>query len=210
MRSITLLCTLVASLLVGTHALPAATNENFDPSKVYIEELVFAGTGCPQNTAVANFNPSRTTFTILFDQFIAQAGPGIPMAENRKNCVFNVKVHLPSGFQYSIVTVDYRGYTTLDDKVTAAIETSYYFAGSLQQVSVRSPFVGPMTKDYTFRDTLDIATTVWSACGQSENLNANTRIRVDNTRNPKASGILTTDSVDGKVQHVLGLAWRKC
>jgi len=46
---------------------------------------------------------------MLFDSFVASVGAGIPITESRKNCQINVKMHVPNGWQFSVMTVDYRG-----------------------------------------------------------------------------------------------------
>jgi len=50
-------------------------------------------------------------------------------------------------------------------------------------------------KDYTYRDTFDLATTVLSPCGVASVLNIQSDIRVSNSKNTKGSGYIATDSV---------------
>ncbi|KAI9141044.1 hypothetical protein BKA69DRAFT_1038845 [Paraphysoderma sedebokerense] len=181
-----------------------------NPDNVYLEDIIYAGSGCPAGTATAAFNEDRTTFTVLFDNYIASAGPGIPVVENRKDCQFNLKVHIPPGYQYSVATVDYRGFVQLDAGVTALQKSSYYFAGELRQSTKEVPFYGPQNKDYVFRDSFDFSSQVWSSCTESQTMNINTQVRIDNSRNTIGRGSMTTDSIDGKVQQILGLSWKKC
>ncbi|KAI9141959.1 secreted protein [Paraphysoderma sedebokerense] len=181
-----------------------------NPNEVYLEEVTYAGSGCPKDTARASFNDERTAVTVLFDQYVASAGPGIPMSENRKNCQLNVKVHIPRGYQYSVATVDYRGFVQLDPTVTALQRSAYYFAGELREAVKQAPFYGPVEKDYVFRDTFDFQSMVWSSCTESTTMNINSQIRIDNSRDRKKSGTMTTDSIDGKVKQILGITWRKC
>ena len=54
---------------------------------------------------------------------------------------------------------------------------------------------------------MDVVT--WSPCGKAGAVNINSQVRLTST-NPKASGQLTTDSVDLKFTQVLYLQWRKC
>src|SRR5690242_2282373 len=69
-----------------------------DPNTITIKKLSYGGTGCPAGTASVNLSEDATSFTLIFDQFLAQIGPGIPLAESRKNCQVNLTLHVPQGF----------------------------------------------------------------------------------------------------------------
>ncbi|KAI9141041.1 hypothetical protein BKA69DRAFT_1076887 [Paraphysoderma sedebokerense] len=167
----TVLVSLLSLIALASAAAPRAAAVP-DRNTVYLEDIKYAGSGCPAGSASAAFNDERTTFTVLFDNYIASAGPGIPIGENRKNCQLNLKVHIPPGYQYSVATVDYRGFVQLDSGVTALQKSSYYFAGELRQATKEIPFYGPQNKDYVFRDTFDFQSLVWSSCNESQNMNS--------------------------------------
>ena len=57
-----------------------------DPSQVYIRGINFAGSGCPAGSVSTNVAPDAKAFTLLFDQYIAEGGPGVPASSTRKNC----------------------------------------------------------------------------------------------------------------------------
>ncbi|KAJ3412621.1 hypothetical protein HDV05_000432 [Chytridiales sp. JEL 0842] len=177
-----------------------------DPSKVFIESLTYGGSGCPQGTVSRNFNPTKTAFTLIFDQYIASIGPGIPVAERRKNCNLNIGLRVPQGWQYSIATVDYRGYMDLSRGVRGTQSASYYFQGEIAQARKDTPFNGPQTRSYTIRDSFGLQSTVWSPCGAKANVNIASSIALTGS----GTGLLTTDSIDGKVAQVYGLQWRRC
>src|SRR5947208_7771357 len=71
-----------------------------DPSKVWISGITTGGTGCPDGTVSQVFSDDRSTFTLIFDTYIASLGPGVPITESRKNCQLNINLHYPGGFQY--------------------------------------------------------------------------------------------------------------
>ena len=114
---------LFVSALIAS-ALAAAPGPN--PSQTYIAGLTYGGTGCPPGTVASSFSPDRTTFTMIFDSFIASSGPGVPVTDSRKNCQINVDMRYPSGWSYSIVSVDYRGYASLPAGVSATQKATYY------------------------------------------------------------------------------------
>jgi hypothetical protein len=57
----------------------------------------------------------------------------------------------------------------------------------------------------------DSTSIVWSPCGADGMLNINSQVRLSNpTNDPKASGLLTTDSTDLKFTQVVYVQWQKC
>lgn len=178
-----------------------------NPDEVYVQSIAYGGSGCPQGSVGSSFANDRKSFTLIFDSFVASQGPGVPATESRKNCQMSVNLRVPNGFQFSIGTVDYRGYVSLPAGVTARQKATYSFAGSSAQVSSGTNFTGPVSKDYLSRDEVPFSTVVWSACGAVAPVNINAEVR---TSGGASQAQITTDSVDGKVQHILGLRWRSC
>jgi hypothetical protein len=179
-----------------------------DPKQISITGITYGGTGCPQGTVSQQLNADKTAFTLLFDQYIAQMGPGLGFSGARKNCQINVALRIPQGWQYSVATVDYRGFMNLQAGVNAKQTASYYFQGSLATCRKETNFYGPAQRDYTLRDSFDVNTLVWSDCGAKANVNINSALFV--TGPSGRSGIITTDSIDGKVKQIYGLSWRRC
>jgi len=180
-----------------------------NPADVYVQSITYGGSGCPQGTVATSFSDDRETFTMIFDEFIASVGPGVPITEGRKNCQINVNLHIPQGWSFSIATADYRGYVELPAGMTATQESIYYFQGEVAQVSANCNFVGPVSKDYLVHDEIPLTSVVWSSCNVVRPVNANTQVRIVGGK-PGTSGQITTDSIDGKVTHILGFQWMKC
>jgi hypothetical protein len=202
-----------ALLALVASALAAPTVETRadrpDPSQVLIKGITTSGTGCPQGSVGKFLSADLTTFTLIFDKYVASIGPGIATTESRKFCQINLQLHYPSGFQYSIMKTIYRGYAALDAGVTGAQEATYYFSGQSNQVSTKSTFKGPLSKDYTIEDNIGVTSVIWSPCGADLPINIKSQISLTST-NKAASGLLTDDSVDGKITWVTGVQWRKC
>ncbi len=192
-------------------ALAATTASAFAdaPDYVEIKSIVYAGSGCPAGSVAENLSPDKQAFTLLFDEYIAEVGPGVSAREKRKNCQINVVLDFPGGWTFAIADIDYRGYASLQRGVTGVQQASYYFQGESKTGVLSTTMRGPLDKDYQIRDSLALTALVWAPCGAKRALNINSQIRLEsNSRN--ATGLLTTDSIDGSVKTIYNLHWKRC
>lgn len=172
-------------------------------------QVTYGGTGCPAGTVASVISSDRTTMTLIFDSYVASLGPGVAVTENRKNCQLNIDLLYPSGFQFSLLSADYRGYGALDAGVNGTQKSTYYFSGQTAQTSTETDFVGPMNTDYTINDKAYSTSVVLSPCGAEGLLNINSQVRLA-SNSKTATGVLTTDSVDTKFTQILYLQWQTC
>lgn len=198
--------TFAAALLTVASASAFAQGPN--PREVYINSIGFAGTGCPAGTVAGNISEDAKAFTLLFDSYTAEAGPGVLLGEGRKACQVNIDIHLPQGWQYSLFTVDTRGFLNLEAGTSAVQSNKYYFQGSLNGPTKTSNFSGPRVGDYTVRDLIGVTSMVWSPCGINRALNVNTSVRVAAAGGRRA--FATVDSIDGEFKLLYGIQWRRC
>lgn len=179
-----------------------------NPNQVRVNGIAYAGSGCPAGSVANLLAPDAKAFTLLFDSYVAEAGPGILLSAGRKNCQIAVDLRFPQGFSYSLFKVDYRGYAHIDRGATGIQQTRYYFQGSSSNAVMRSTYVGPRDENYQISDTLGISAVVWSPCGSSRALNMNTEVRVSASNGSRA--LMTVDSIDGELKHIYGIRWRRC
>lgn len=180
------------------------------PAWVEFDEINYGGTGCPQGTVSTIIAQDRKAFTVLLDEFIAEIGPDIPRKENRKFCQLTASLRYPAGWQFALMSFDYRGYVSLDKGVKGLQQTFYYFSGESNTKKFETPISGPIDDDYQSRDYVsnqDYLT--WSPCHNNRDLNIKSVVRLT-TKNRNKTGIMTLDSIDGSVQHTYGLVWRQC
>lgn len=178
------------------------------PQGVAFNKVTYGGLGCPQGTVSAIFAADRSSFTLLFDQYIASAGPGVPVTESRKSCQIAADVSVPAGWSFSVATVDYRGYVSLPPGGVAQQTSIYYFQGSQLQSQAGTTFRGPIAKDYLSSDAVKLEAVNWSVCNQNVPFNVKSQVRLSVPFGQ--SGQITTDSMDTKVEQIYGLLWRRC
>ena len=197
-----------ASPLPGPDTLPSTTD--IDLTKVYIEGITYAGSGCKAGSVAVSNSKDFTVFTLRFDSYVTSIGPGTQFTDRRKNCNLNVKLHYPKGYQYTLYQADYTGTANLEKGVSATQESQYWFARETPRATLRAKWSGPFSDNYNFRDTLVHDAWVWSPCGASTTLNINTQLNLDNTGYPQASGYIAPNGIDPNVKTLYGISWRKC
>jgi Domain of unknown function (DUF4360) len=183
-----------------------------DPSGVYVAALTANGTGCPAGTWDASISPDGTTFTVSFATYELMVNPG--QAFVVKDCQIGIDLKTPSGFTFAVNSFYYQGYNLLDsDGMTAQQTAKYYFMGNpVPGVTFQSNMTGPYDDSYLFANDVPVADLVWSPCGVTRRLNAQTRLILKNNAAKTGSGYLNMSTADGMVQNVFrfGFSWRHC
>lgn len=180
------------------------------PPYARVRSISYAGSGCPAGSVAKNISPDLQAFTLLFDQYIAEVGPGVPFLQRRKNCQLNIDLDFPSGWTYTLFTVDTRGYVALEPGVTATQTSSYYFQGQGSTARLATVLTGPTDRNYQARDQLGVSAYVWAPCGAQRSLNINTEVKAENRFNPGGHGLATVDSIDGQFKLIYGISWTRC
>lgn len=166
----------------------------------------YGGTGCPQNSASVALSPDQKSVSILFDQYVVEAGGGRRL--DRKTCNIAIPVTIPQGWSVSIFEVDYRGFVSIPSGGRAQFNVDYFFAGG-NGVRTTKTFASGTSRDYLLTDRLAAEALVWSACGAQTNLRVNTNMLVQsNYRGDQA--LATVDSADIQAGIVYHLQWRRC
>lgn len=174
---------------------------------IALGEASYGGTGCPVGTASVALSPDAKALSILFDQYVAEAGGA--KSFDRKNCNIAIPVHIPSGYSVSILAIDYRGFVGLPAGGRANLNVDYFLAGAGQGVRTTKRFVGAQNADYLTSHELGVEALVWSACGADTILRANTTLQVF-TNLKREQAMATVDSADVQAGLVYRLAWRQC
>lgn len=85
-------------------------------AQISLGDPEMSGLGCPQGTARATLSPDKTVLSLIFDQFIAEAGKTLGTDFAMKNCVVRVPVTIPAGKRVAITKAHYRGAVSLPGK----------------------------------------------------------------------------------------------
>lgn len=194
-----------------------AYSQSLAPSEqVFIKEVNTIGSGCRPESFALNLSSDKRAFTLTFSEFVAEIGPGIEPSQAYKNCAVTLRLSVPSGWQYSIGTFNYRGFMDLAPQVRAEHSTSYFFQGTGQTGSFTAYENGPLEKSFVYTDKVGLASAyipdTWSPCNAERALTFNPTIRLKllEGASPDAQSFITNDSVDGEIVQQFGLIWRQC
>ena len=121
-------------LAASALCLAAPSPQNAPPDQVRIDAFDVNGSGCRKGTVGAVFSSEKTVLSLSYSEYIASIGPGTKPADHQKNCLVTLNVHYPQGWQFSIFSVDYRGFKQLDKGVTGKQSSIYWFGGTRQDV----------------------------------------------------------------------------
>lgn len=226
----TFLISLTGLLLIASSSHAATVNQPVEREKVFrpgrsvargnerservdrirTGDLVHAGSGCPEGTMRAVFAPDSLSFTLLFDNFIAETVPGVKQTKDVMQCEALIPIEIPEGMQMEITRVDFRGFAALPHRgAWAQLHSVIQFrgvGGDLDRMNLRYQFMGPLMEDYEI--SADNVSEI-SPCGGTTTLRTMTQLRLVNNARHEATSI-TLDSIDGSSNAVYYVNWRKC
>ncbi len=162
---------------------------------VQILGATYNGSGCPINSVTVTPSLDYQTLTVLFNQYVATANNSL---QSYKTCNLVIPIKLPQGIQVSFYDADYRGYVA--PATTGRLRAEYFFLGQ-GPVFTRN-LIGET--NYFVQDSLVTFADVWSKCGATVNMRANTSMRASGV------GIATVDSLDLSQGLVFHLRYRPC
>lgn len=168
----------------------------------------YGGSGCPSGSAAVTLSPDQKSLSILFDEYIVEAGGDSGKRIDRKSCNIAIPVHVPQGFSVSIFKVDYRGYVYVPRGGQARFNVEYFFAGQ-RGPRVTKTFRGYKDDDYTLTNNLAAHSMVWSRCGADVNLRVNTSM-LGRTNRRQDDLLATVDSADVNAGLVYHFQWKRC
>ncbi|MFF0744844.1 DUF4360 domain-containing protein [Streptomyces sp. NPDC004111] len=182
------------------------------PDRVTINLAQINGSGCRPGSAAVAVSPDNTAFTVTYSEYLAQVGKGAKPVDFRKNCQLGLRINVPHGYTYAVVTADYRGFASLEKGASATQKASYYFQGMSGTQRRAHQLRGPYQGDWQATDTTAIEALVFAPCGTQRNFNINTEVLVDegSSDTVRTNSFMTMDSTDGNFNTKYHFAWKKC
>lgn len=171
---------------------------------------VYGGSGCPEGTMNVAFAPDFLSFTILFDQFVAQTSPDTKQRRDLMTCNAVIPIDIPKGMQMEITRVDFRGFVGLPEGSRANLHSVFNFLNRGRdgsRMNMRFQFAGPVMDNYEISS--DVLETEVSPCGGPVRLRVVNQLKVvSRAKGPAATA--TIDSIDGASNAVYYVNWRAC
>ncbi|MGB1310431.1 MAG: DUF4360 domain-containing protein [Leucothrix sp.] len=181
--------TIAASLLMlATQSVTAAS-----VGHVTIEKVGYAGNGCPAGSASVVLANDKQSVSVLFDDYIAEAGGHGQRTFDRKKCDIAFSLNLPRGLSVSLINADYRGFTDLPRTARASFTRDYFFAGT-RGPRLKKAWRGNRSDDFLIKDQMGVIGNVWSPCGADVILRSKTAATVRTRRGHEA--MMSVDSAD--------------
>ena len=170
----------------------------------------YGGSGCPAGTMNVTFAPDFLSFTILFDQFVAETSPDTKQRRDLMTCNAVIPIDIPKGMQMEITRVDFRGFVGLPGGSRANLHSVFNFLNRGRdgsRMNMRFQFAGPVMDNYEISS--DVLETEVSPCGGPVRLRVVNQLKVVSRAKGQAA-TATIDSIDGASNAVYYVNWRAC
>ncbi|MCC7403599.1 MAG: DUF4360 domain-containing protein [Bdellovibrionales bacterium] len=174
------------------------------------------GNGCAPGTVSAVLSPDQKTLSMLFDNYLVQAGDAHGTRRDLKSCQITIPFSVPQGFMVSVVKLDYRGFHSIPANGFAHYDATYFFSdagnGSISNRRIRRKLNvrGPEDGDFIINSEVR-GRALWSACGRDFNLHINTNLTAM-SNNSGEDTLASLDSIDANASQTVDyhLVWQAC
>lgn len=202
LKQTTLILTTIAVLLAVSQVVVSSPNL----SDISIQNIGYAGNGCPADSASIIFADDRKSVSVRFDEYIVEAGNSGQGTFARKKCDIAFGLKIPEGVSVMLVDADYRGFLDLPAGAKATFTRDYFFAGSKGETQTSS-WDGSLSEDFQIKDRLDI----WSPCGADVILRSK-NAGIVRTKTGKPASLTVNTSIKLQEEPVVryNLAYRSC
>jgi hypothetical protein len=182
------------------------------PTGELTASVIANGSGCPAGTWDPTFSPDGERLTIRFSMYEATVNPG--QALQIKDCTLAIVLIPRSAASFAVSSVDSRGGLWLDQPGMSGRETEahYWLGGTRSSTTFLVNETGPFTQTTQSSSPILPADRVWSACGPSSRLTAQTRVVLQNNTQRTGTGYFNNTSDDAETSTTLtfGIVSRGC
>lgn len=187
---------------------------------VPVGQLSYGGNGCPAGTTQVSFAPDNLSFSILFDNFVAETNPSARQPRDVMRCNLVIPLDIPEGLRARITRVDYRGFVGIPAQGSAKLRSMYSFTMKRrgprndperegEQIFLTETFRGPIMEDYFLSSDVMQDQDIVSPCGGPTRLRINNEIVIQSRDRTQESRV-TIDSIDGTGNTIYYLNWERC
>lgn len=178
--------------------------KNEDIPEVLIKKASHSGKGCPSGAGELTYTPDKKTLSVLFEDFLAEAGAGTEsdsgsvVTKKRVACSVAITLDVPDGYQAFLIGADFRGAVVLPMGANAEFNREYFFA------SAKSPILTATWSDETdvdidISDDLYVDSYGYTPCGEDVILRNNISLYVSAPADADTA-LIQLDSVDYQKQ----------
>lgn len=207
----------VAEFVKGLGGNPK-NGKSFFHKGIKLKTPVTGGSGCESGTVGAALTEDKKTLSIVFDNYVAEAGVSSGVKRDVKTCSVSVPVEVPAGMQFMVVKLDYRGFNSIPKNARTRYVTMYSLINENgkqmgKRIRRRFDFFGPLESDYVLSSDISNQM-VWSKCGKTVNFRIDTRA-VAATNKKGEDTMATIDSIDAATTSpssnvAYHLLWQEC
>jgi hypothetical protein len=158
------------------------------------------GTGCPVGSITAT-GANSPSLTVMFSKYDAAKGKQSASGMENTSCNFAVPIHVPAGWQVSVLTANWMGYA---EGKTELFRRYTMVGGNLNS---QIPITSNPTGNFSIMDQKLYSTVAYTPCGTDVQLRINSRVRA--ISNPSYIAADTLD-LHTKPFVIFKLNWRQC
>ena len=193
------------ALLLATTQVATAGNL----SQVQIQKVAYAGNGCPAGSAEFVLAADKQSASVIFDQYIVEAGGHGQRTFNRAKCDIAFGLKVPNGFSVALINADYRGFADLPRNARATFTRDYFFAGS-RGPRLKETWRGAKSDDFFIQDRMGIMSSVYSKCGADVILRSKTAATLKTRRGQEAMIAVDSADLSSKTVYQYNFSWKRC
>lgn len=188
-----------------------------DAQGVRMGRISVEGSGCRSGQVRSSLSNNRRTLSLLFDNYIVEAGGGLNRKQQKRQCSVTVPFHVPPGYQVSVVQVDYRGYHFVPANAKAVIESTIHLISMSGERRSGFHFPGIRRKrvfngrsEGNFLLSSQVHRNLqWSPCGEDFIMILGSELKAETNRRMRQT-YAAIDSLDTQASVSYHLNWRRC
>lgn len=167
--------------------------------------------GCPQGSYAVINSPDGGSLSVLFDDFVVEAGGSTGVQSAAKTCMLEIPLGLPAGYSLGIYKVDYRGFAALGRGELAELRVDYNLGPRANGRRFRRKVKGLYEGDFVFTETLGAGQMKRVGCCETAKLNVSIILGLQSNDRIDES-MVGLDSADGAAKGgvIYHFDYKKC